>query len=434
MPALVALTGTFLAVAMGLLQLGPWSRLLAERFEQLAQLQGGARAEMWRAAWDLARGAPWLGTGPDTFALMFPAHETVEYFRIEWGRQPLHAHSLPVHLVATRGMLAGASLLLILWGAVTTIRRTRSAPETVSVSLAVLFGCGVASLFGSPSVTGALWLVFALAGLASQNAFLGATSAVRQRSKAERGESGRDATHTTARASLHAAAHPPWIIRVAPAGVLLVILAFAVWEARASWAAQRAERIRHVDRALGIEFARRARAMLPFDENVHRIHVESLLFSLEKGNVPEVRNAAVHAADELVRRWPRRAMNHQRRALAQLAVVLSGDSTALGSMDSSFVRAAALAPNNALFTVERARALRLTGQHHRAHALLEPLTRRYPERGLPWAELAEVHFAQNDLQAAHACLLRAVEGRWREQHLALHRAQQRLRQLETSPR
>jgi O-antigen ligase/tetratricopeptide (TPR) repeat protein len=76
---------------------------------------GGGRYQIWRTAWLLFTDHPWLGSGLDTFQLVFGSRQTADYWQLEWGRTPSKAHNEILHILATQG-LSGA-LALFVWAA-----------------------------------------------------------------------------------------------------------------------------------------------------------------------------------------------------------------------------------------------------------------------------------------------------------------------------
>ncbi len=75
---------------------------------------GGGRYQIWQTAWLVFTDHPWLGSGLDTFQLVFGSRQTADYWRVEWGAVPAKAHNEILHTLATQGMLGGLALLV--WG------------------------------------------------------------------------------------------------------------------------------------------------------------------------------------------------------------------------------------------------------------------------------------------------------------------------------
>ena len=67
-----------------------------------------SRFQVYEACWDLWRVAPWTGTGLGTFRQAFPLVQPAEL-----GGSWKHAHSDPLELLATAGIVA---VPLVAWG------------------------------------------------------------------------------------------------------------------------------------------------------------------------------------------------------------------------------------------------------------------------------------------------------------------------------
>jgi len=108
---------------------------------------GGGRYQIWRTAWLLFKDHPWLGSGLDTFQLVFSSRQTPDYWHIEWGRTPAKAHNEVLHTLATQGLLGFAAL--VAWGTgllVATVRAWRRCPRGDRLALAAVIGSLVAFL------------------------------------------------------------------------------------------------------------------------------------------------------------------------------------------------------------------------------------------------------------------------------------------------
>src|SRR5262249_48886952 len=107
---------------------------------------------------------PWLGCGPDTFALAFGQQRTAAYWQTEWGVTPTRAHNEIIHLLATQGLLGGSALLLLLVGGVSAgVRAWRRAPSearplVAAVALGVI-GFFIQDLFSFTMAGGGTLLV-----------------------------------------------------------------------------------------------------------------------------------------------------------------------------------------------------------------------------------------------------------------------------------
>jgi len=376
-----------LLVCAGLL-LTPWGGLLATRFMEMLHPATGStrsRLEIWLSGWAMFRDHFWLGSGPDTFALLFPRYQTPDLWIHEWGGWPLHAHNLPLHVAATRG--AGALLLLGLiagWLLHRGVQLAGTAQETARPRawLACLAGISVAALFGTPTVAGLLLLLAALAELAMTPA---GTRPERQK-------------------NWH------WLPITF---VFIAALGYSAMEYKASHLAQAAIHERARNATAAVCFSRTSLRVMGQDEYLRRNHLETLLFALQQENSAEIRNEAQDTGRRLIQDAPLRARNHQRLGTALLASVIAGDTTVIPEMRRQFARAAELAPWNGLFVSERARALRIAGFPGQALELLFPMVEHYPRRGRLWAELAEIHLALGDREEAVRCLGKALLGKWK---------------------
>ena len=92
-----------------------------ERWQRFSEPSG--RFELWQAAWQIFQEHPLTGSGLETFALTFPAHRSLAYWRFEGGLTHHRAHSEPIHILATQGVLGIAAWLLILGGLVRAVWR-----------------------------------------------------------------------------------------------------------------------------------------------------------------------------------------------------------------------------------------------------------------------------------------------------------------------
>jgi len=97
-----SLAGILLAVAI----VAAVEPLRARVLEMVALGSGSGRSrrEIWASAVAMWRAHPWLGSGPDTFRLLFDRFQTPGYWRAEWGAAPFHAHSIYLDTLATRGV------------------------------------------------------------------------------------------------------------------------------------------------------------------------------------------------------------------------------------------------------------------------------------------------------------------------------------------
>src|SRR5262249_42329142 len=85
--------------------------LAARVGEGLATGSAATRLSIARSAVRLAIHPPWLGVGPDGFGLAFPRVQEPALWRAEWIGIPVHAHSVPLQVLATLG-IAGIVVML----------------------------------------------------------------------------------------------------------------------------------------------------------------------------------------------------------------------------------------------------------------------------------------------------------------------------------
>jgi O-antigen ligase len=129
--AVGALTIAIVAMA-GLLAFKPDLRqAVGERIRSSREAGLGPRVNLWGAATAMFCEHPVLGVGPDCFHLAYQEHRSLEFWRREGFSVPMRAHSEPLHVLATQGLLGGAAMVIVVWGAVrAAVRAFRSsAPE-----------------------------------------------------------------------------------------------------------------------------------------------------------------------------------------------------------------------------------------------------------------------------------------------------------------
>jgi Flp pilus assembly protein TadD len=164
--ALALLAGLILAGVVVL----SWVPLLGERIRGL--LVSPERWQIWQTAWLLFLDRPLLGSGPDTFQIVFGSRRTVELWLLEWNLTPTRAHNEVLHLLAMQGIVGGLALLVFLVGLVRAgWRALRShSGEQRSLILAIvasLTGFLVQNLF-SFTVAGTGVVFALLAGILSR--------------------------------------------------------------------------------------------------------------------------------------------------------------------------------------------------------------------------------------------------------------------------
>jgi O-antigen ligase len=387
-----------------------WGPRLAARAQDLLTPLAGSgpsRLEIWRTAWAAFLARPLLGHGPDTFELVFPRFQTPAYWRFEWAGLAVHAHSVVLHTLATRGLAgaaAGAALLVtVVMAARAAWRRSPAARARVAPALALLLSAAVAGLFGALGVAGALLVVVGAASLANIAGDGGAETGA-----------GSPRAPRLARAAVVAA----WAVGALAAGFGIADLngAAAVREAEDWLQVARTGTREASGQALApaLEAATRGARSSPWDDVTHRVLAEALLgtatLAAEPGPILDRAAAAARRAVDLV---PARAINHEQFARVLATRVLTGDVSAAAAVHAAVERMAALAPANALLLVEGARLELLIGHAMDARALAGRVTALYPGDAQADGVIGEASFSLGDTTEARAALRRALAGNWR---------------------
>lgn len=94
---------------------GPFAGALRERVQRAVVI--GPRLQIWRAALDVFRESPVLGSGLDTFALAFQRHRPSLYWVQEYDATPTQAHNEILHALATQGIVGGLAWCAVVLGA-----------------------------------------------------------------------------------------------------------------------------------------------------------------------------------------------------------------------------------------------------------------------------------------------------------------------------
>ena len=124
--ACLALTGAFLRPRLGLVLGGASLGVLAlgdaalgfpvlSKFTHVVD----TRVSLWILAWEMFLDAPWLGHGPHTYRLLYPAYLEAanfpEWVRLDpWGTAVPWAHNLYLELLAERGILGFLSFFSVI--------------------------------------------------------------------------------------------------------------------------------------------------------------------------------------------------------------------------------------------------------------------------------------------------------------------------------
>lgn len=169
-----------LAVMLGIWRSVAASDQVTNVFARLGDLldfesgSGFSRVGLWRAAIDATMDRPVTGFGLDTFRLFSPSYFASEYARTgDYLAIPDNAHSYPLQLVSTAGVLGLALFLAVIamvgW---TSARKTLAVPRgsagTAHILLAAFWAASagyVVNLFASismPNTTFMLWVSMAV--------------------------------------------------------------------------------------------------------------------------------------------------------------------------------------------------------------------------------------------------------------------------------
>jgi O-antigen ligase/tetratricopeptide (TPR) repeat protein len=153
----LAVSCAAVALAGGLLLLTPvGGRVAARGLARLTRMLDPAReprAEFWQAALGAFRDRPWLGAGPDTFQLVYPAHQSGASWRERLDAAPSHAHNEVLQVAVSQGALGLGVLAIALGFLVRAARRALrggSADESAlaAAAIAALVAFGVSVQFG----------------------------------------------------------------------------------------------------------------------------------------------------------------------------------------------------------------------------------------------------------------------------------------------
>jgi len=393
--------------------LSGWGSLLAQRAMGLLSPgsgTGGTRIEIWRTAIAAFLARPWVGHGPDTFALVFPRFQTPAYWQLEWGGIPFHAHSLYFQALATRGVFGAAALAgLALAGILCARRAWRDdglrplIPPLASASAAI----AVAGAFGDIGIGG--WTILAvLAGSLS--------SLVSSRPPTEARGRGRTAVALPAGAHRQALAAGT-LLALAASGWSAVELAASASDRRAqallvqSGTEQASARPRYFE-AAALSFARAAR-LSPLEDGIARRHALALLTLARVQQDPAATLSLAEAqARRAVRLEPLRSSNHLCLGTILLAKTHPNDPPSLAAMEAAFTRSLELGPQDGVTRIEFARAKLRTGHAAEALSLARLTADAYPRAGPPRLAIGEVLLALSDLRGAADALERSLSLDW----------------------
>ena len=404
------------ALAWGLLVLrGP---LLARAAEGAGGESSLARIEIGRSTLAMWGSHPWLGVGPDAFALAFPRVQTAAFWSTSWLGLPAHAHSVPLQVLATGGLLAAfAGLAWLACAARALEREARAGGERGALELetgAALVALGVCGIFNLPGLAGSAWFVV----LAVPCAHEMAPAAMRP----ARDGAVRFAWAAAALAALAVVvgAAGPWRAQflAARASAALEAVAPAPPEGRLALA------------RLASESSARAADASPRDEALWRMACDAELAraaAAARLHEADEAHAASLAAEQAARRAlalePLRAIDHQRLANA-LAAPAVGDTAAA---DAEYAKALSLAPFDGYILVDQARAQLVARRFAAAHATAAKLCSLDPAAASGYAIDGSALAALGRRDGAVRELDRALTARWEDGSEAQRAATQALR-------
>ena len=390
------------AIALGVLRAaGPIAARLAEGAQGHSLAE---RAVIARGALQLWHERPWLGVGPDAFAVAFPRVQDVALWRDEWIGVPTNAHAAALQVLATLGIAGAlAGLAWLVAAAVEWRLSWRETPEA-RATLAAIAGLLVAlCAAGATNVVG-------LAG-ATLFAVCGALP-IAMRARPERGAR-----------RLH-----PALPAIVATAVFLLVLESGARELAALALAQPARE----DPVLGDATPEAWQAMLtaradaawgasvdlPGEETLWRLACDATLAESDVLPASEGYTAALlaeRAARTALALVPARAVNVERLANALGTRALRGGSASLAdSAHALFERAATMAPSDGWLLVSQARfeLARRDGPH--ALAVAQKLVALYPEAALGHTLSGAALLLLGRTDAARAALLHAMAARWEE--------------------
>jgi O-antigen ligase len=391
-----------------------WAPLVARLGEGSSGHSLAVRASIARGAFQLWSERPWLGVGPDAFGLAYPRFQEPALWRDEWIGLPVHAHSAPLQLLATMGLLGVFAGLC--WLAAATLelgRAWRDLPSARPV-LAALAGAFVALLAG-----GALNAV-GLAGAALFAVCTALTGSLRER---------------PSRAVLPVRPMHPAVPAVA-AGLMCVLELFygtcelgALTLARPSRDAQRPAGVTPGEWRLlagaRAQAMQRAVSEWPFDDALWRLGCQASLAEAEAGVTGDATSEpgagmaatvlAEHAAWRAVAMEPGRAQNFASLGDALAARALrTGQKSTADSADVAYALASGLAPVDGWLLVARARFQLARRDGVRALEIAQRITGLYPEAAVGHTLTGAALLLLHRPDEARAELLRARAARWEE--------------------
>ncbi|HSD28194.1 MAG TPA: O-antigen ligase family protein [Vicinamibacteria bacterium] len=342
-----------------------------------AVLHRDLRRHLWAGAWAAFRDHPILGVGLDCLWLAFGRYRTAAGWAAEWGETPLKAHAQPLEILATRGLVGGATALVLLFGAgraaIRAVRRPDADRGLTVAIVSSLAALGAHCLFHFPTAAGAT-LAAVLAGILSRLAEAGPREA--------------ETAAVCPKAGLGA-------LVAALAAVYLVV----VVPLRADVLARGATVLVHTDPARSVGLAREAVRLDPSRD----LPWLRLAAALQAAGVSTSDPAARRTLLEDARRAAERAVAlvpvsaYDQAHLGTLLADLERESPALSAreeVEAVFGKAADLDPVNADILGAAAGAALAAGDLDRARAWAERCAQHYPGFATPQAVLGAVSLAE----------------------------------------
>jgi len=390
---------------------GPIVARLAEGAHGTASI----RVLIARGALALWRGRPWLGVGPDAFGLAYPRIQPAALWHEEWVGHPVHAHAVPLQVLATLGAvgaLAGLAWLLAAGRELRLAWREDDRPESRAALAAVAGALAALVVAGLTNVVG-------LAG-ASLFAVLTALPAALRAPAADAASQPAPAT-SRVRALLPA---------LAAAAASVVALAFGTRElvafslahpaleiAPRGDAATAASRALAAGRAASV---RRAAALLPGEDALWGLACDASLAASDALGSAGMNEAIAgeHAARRALALEPARAVHLERLAdaLADRAI-RSGAVETADSAEAMYQLARDAAPADGWLLVSQIRFHLARRDGERALAMARELVSLYPEAAVGHSLAGAALLLLGRADQARAELERARASRWEEDAL-----------------
>ncbi|MEO5987413.1 MAG: O-antigen ligase family protein [Candidatus Eisenbacteria bacterium] len=385
---------------------GPIVARLTEHRDPSAT-SGPARAWIYDAAFAIAQRHPVLGSGPDTFGLLFPQVQSAQYMRDAWVGMPVHAHSAVLQLLATLGLLG---LLMGVVGLLVLGRALRSSGSGDLVASAAAAGTVALTVGASVESLG-------LAGVALLAVLAGLLA------RSRRGEDAAHPRSPSTRAAMIGSAFAllacglaitPSLRASAAAGVARTALELSTGAP--------AERAPELDR--GLAAAHAAANLAPWDDGYMRLASDLELIEADQRwagrDTAATRShaaAALTAAENAVHIEPLRATAHQRvgSAQAQLAAAASSEPEELLHTQrarTAFRKARSLAPHDPLLLLAECRAALSAHDGHWALSSAESLRALSPHAGQAWALRAAAFLSLGMIQECRDALDSAAVANW----------------------